>query len=855
MEPSYAAQDPFLRTLYTQGRFLYDSSGQKVILRGVNLSVLDDYSFPQTNPTSKLNEVAKSGANAVRIQWYVDYGQANRPAYTVQDLDNFLAACTAKGIIPILTLFDATFQDIGLLTSKLIPWWTSAPVVAVLKKYEQHLIVNLGNEVGLYRFAGETPQALNAYTNAYKSAITSIRQQGLDLPIMIDAPDGGSTLGIFNTIGQELVNHDPNRNIILSAHAYWAGYNGVPQIQPAINANLPIFFGEIANSQDEFINGVTQYGYYDLDGSNERNPPLNGSTYTYQALLTSIKQSEIGWLAWAWWQDFDARRQLATGGNFANLTPYGNDIVNNPNYGLQATAQRSTIFVTTFNGTNGNDALTGTAGNDAIKPLRGIDTVNGGTGTDLLVVDYSSNLFTGQAPQTGIVSSLVSSGGASFNGSYKAYFTSTSFDQVSFNNIERFLIVGTGANDNITTGDGNDFLYGGEGNDTLIGGDGNDIIIGVNPNGVNPGRGEVDILTGGAGSDRFILGDTSWIGYDDGNTATTGNNDYAQIIGFNSLEDKVQLKGAASDYLLVVSDGSANLLIDKPGVEPDELIAVFQNITGLSLNAFEYINPIPINSTNINVITPSQQIGSSSETAQSGVTPTNSASGIFFNLSDNNDGSTNSPLQLSTFEVSNLQFRLLSGNDNVRGTAGADTILGNRGNDAIAGLDGNDVLQGGIGSDTLTGGNGDDQLFGNLSNDTLNGDDSNDILRGGAGSDVINGGTGNDLIYGDRNQDLLTGGAGADNFVLQTGVDFTSPSLSGADVILDFNFAEGDRLGLTSDIAASSVTFESISQSIDGQNPLISTAILNGSNNYLGILYGVNSNSLNSGSLFVNVAT
>jgi hypothetical protein len=54
-----AYQDAFLGTLKTQGRSLYDSMGQKIVLRGVDLPLLDDWSFPQSN---KLAELAKTGA-------------------------------------------------------------------------------------------------------------------------------------------------------------------------------------------------------------------------------------------------------------------------------------------------------------------------------------------------------------------------------------------------------------------------------------------------------------------------------------------------------------------------------------------------------------------------------------------------------------------------------------------------------------------------------------------------------------------------------------------------------------------------------------------------------------------------
>jgi mannan endo-1,4-beta-mannosidase len=323
-------------TFYTKGRHLYHPNGTKVILRGIDLPLLDDWGFPQSDT---LAELEKTGANAVRIQWYVDYGQPSRPAYSIADLDKFLARCRTSKIIPMVFLSDLTCQsDPNLLNSRLTPWWTSPAVVAVLKKHQRYLMINLANELGHYRWTGNQPVALDAYKNAYKSAIASIRQTGLKVPIAIDAPDCGTSIEVFPAIAQELINSDPAGNLLFSGHAYWASYNGIPHIQAAIDANVPLFFGEIANKQDETINGQTQYGYYDLDGSNQNRPAESG--FKYQSLLPLLKEKEIGWLAWSWWKDNCAPRQMTSNGTFAGLTPYGRDIVNNPTYGLKATASR-----------------------------------------------------------------------------------------------------------------------------------------------------------------------------------------------------------------------------------------------------------------------------------------------------------------------------------------------------------------------------------------------------------------------------------------------------------------------------------------------------------------------------------
>ncbi|NCR29306.1 MAG: hypothetical protein GPJ25_24835, partial [Microcystis aeruginosa LE13-04] len=135
-------------------------------------------------------------------------------------------------------------------------------------------------------------------------------------------------------------------------------------------------------------------------------------------------------------------------------------------------------------------------------------------------------------------------------------------------------------------GDGNDTISGGAGDDKLYGEEGNDVLQGT-----NGGTGEKDYLQGGTGNDLFILADTTKAFYDDGNATNAGTNDYARIADFNTTDDIIQLQGSSSDYLLTVSGSNTNLHINKPGSEPDELIAVINNQTALSLTAsyFSYV--------------------------------------------------------------------------------------------------------------------------------------------------------------------------------------------------------------------------------------------------------------------------
>ncbi|WP_293359889.1 MULTISPECIES: calcium-binding protein [unclassified Microcoleus] len=137
----------------------------------------------------------------------------------------------------------------------------------------------------------------------------------------------------------------------------------------------------------------------------------------------------------------------------------------------------------------------------------------------------------------------------------------------------------------------------------------------------------------------------------------------------------------------------------------------------------------------------------------------------------------------------------LDGNDTIAGSSDSnERLLGNNGDDIIGGGGGNDIIYGGKGNDGVDGNDGNDVVRGDSGNDLIFGGAGNDILRGGQGDDDLDGNDGNDFLAGDRGVDVLTGGLGADVFVLRSN---EQSGVNGADIITDFNFDEGDRIGLT----------------------------------------------------------
>ncbi len=317
--------------IHTSGKYILGPCHDTLALKGVNYA---PYNWGYTLSDLKMDQVALSGANAVRIPWYQNNPGA--PVYAnYVALDSAISKCIQQDMIPILELHDFTCgnNSTSLITGA--AWWTNNNVLPVLQKYKHSLIVNIANEALQVNWASNPTAALASYKSTYETIITNLRNTaGFDFPLMIDAPDCGTNSDAFITSGTAaaLIAHDPKHNIIFSAHAYWYAYAGNDSLQMAgkLNAvlatNIPFVIGEIANEQDDAT--MCQY------------------TLNYKPLLNYCKSKNVNWLAWVWDHDGCPNRQLSSTGNFASLTAYGNDVVNHPNYGLKSNPAAKSRYLT-----------------------------------------------------------------------------------------------------------------------------------------------------------------------------------------------------------------------------------------------------------------------------------------------------------------------------------------------------------------------------------------------------------------------------------------------------------------------------------------------------------------------------
>jgi mannan endo-1,4-beta-mannosidase len=305
--------------MQVKGKDVMDIAGNKVILRGTNVDV-----YKTTfSDFFQLAEIEKAGANVVRINWWTEQPGANGPfPYTIANLDAALAECQRLKLVPIVELHDVVgCQDVNHpdFENKVINFWLRSDVIALIKKYQSTFILNVANEVGKAEWVGNVVP----FKEKYISVIIRLRTAGISVPIMIDAPDCGTSSHQILGIAQELLNADSKKSLIFSVHTYWQSLDAATiqqRMAAMVASNFCFVLGEVANVQGDNPSGA---GNFDLSASGKMD-----------TVLTAAHNNNMGYMWWLWWNDGVKKRQLSSTGLFANLTTQGQKVVVNAPYAL-----------------------------------------------------------------------------------------------------------------------------------------------------------------------------------------------------------------------------------------------------------------------------------------------------------------------------------------------------------------------------------------------------------------------------------------------------------------------------------------------------------------------------------------
>lgn len=250
-------------------------------------------------------------------------------------------------------------------------------------------------------------------------------------------------------------------------------------------------------------------------------------------------------------------------------------------------------------GTPGDDEILAKGGDDTIFGSLGSDSVNGGDGFDTLDFTFLGEKITllprgligngnGGGSQIQDVERIVGAPGKDNTIDGSGGVTDVSFNinlaeeklvvenipnlgtlEFEVENIKTVegtenadIIVGSNEADKLSGNGGDDIItgnLGGVGFDTLLGGSGNDTLIGSDPSLSETTQNERDILTGGSGVDKYVLGDENGSFYDD-----FGGSDFANITDFQ-FGEKIQLSDQRTYTTDQIDNGFRIFVVEDSG--------------------------------------------------------------------------------------------------------------------------------------------------------------------------------------------------------------------------------------------------------------------------------------------------
>jgi mannan endo-1,4-beta-mannosidase len=260
---------------------LYTADNQKVIFRGVNAFTIfgrDEDGFPT------FKDISATGANVSRIVWKAAMTDGSR--MNPNQLEVLIKECISRKMLAMPELHDATGSAAGSKEWNLVmDYWISPDVKAIIKKYEKFILLNIANEVLPNKVTQE-------WEDLYKTAITRLRQAGYKCPFVIDAPQWGRYVDAIISNGKNLIEHDPDHNVMFSWHP-WNTFTLKTDIKKGIDGaleqNLCMIIGEF---------GVNTY--YD-----------KGDPDIPQYIMQYSQEKQTGFISWEWYNKGEQHEHIS----------------------------------------------------------------------------------------------------------------------------------------------------------------------------------------------------------------------------------------------------------------------------------------------------------------------------------------------------------------------------------------------------------------------------------------------------------------------------------------------------------------------------------------------------------------
>ena len=295
----------------TNGIELIDATGAPFLIAGIN----NPHAWFKEKAFNALFYIAETGANTVRVVW-TDKGDAG-------ELEKIIKRCIELKMIPMVELHSATGKHDTEPLLNMAKYYAREDVANMLKRYERYLLINIANEWGDHFV--KSAHWLESYTQA----IAIMRQAGFKTTLVVDAPGWGQNIKPILECGQQLIENDPEHNILFSVHMYGSWNkekNIIDRLAEANDLNLPLIVGE--------------FGYNCNNGKNNLHCKANHKT-----ILQACRDNGYGFMPWSWTgnNEENAWLDLVESSDWKTPTWWGNEVINGPS-GVREIAKTAKVY-------------------------------------------------------------------------------------------------------------------------------------------------------------------------------------------------------------------------------------------------------------------------------------------------------------------------------------------------------------------------------------------------------------------------------------------------------------------------------------------------------------------------------